>query len=75
MSATWRTFAPSHSTCNDLALLAVAEAGVAVANAVPTVRAHADVVTERSNGEGVGELLTGPLVTGERPLRPSVGGW
>ncbi len=49
---------------NDLSLLEAAEIGVAVANAVPSVRHRADVVLEHANGQGVVELLRGPLVRG-----------
>jgi hydroxymethylpyrimidine pyrophosphatase-like HAD family hydrolase len=38
---------------NDIVLLDVAGAGVAVANAIDSVKEQADVVLERSNGEGV----------------------
>ncbi|WP_370599211.1 HAD hydrolase family protein [Mycolicibacterium sp. yt] len=48
---------------NDLALFAVAEIGVAVANAIPSVQRHADLVLEKSNGAGVVELLTGPILS------------
>ncbi len=46
---------------NDLALLAVAEVGAAVANAVDSVRARADVVLRSADGEGVRELLAEPF--------------
>lgn len=41
---------------NDHALLSIAEYGVAVANALPTVKEHADVVTSRDHGDGVAEI-------------------
>jgi hydroxymethylpyrimidine pyrophosphatase-like HAD family hydrolase len=44
---------------NDLQLLEVCELGVAVANAVESVKLHADVVLERANGAGIVELLHG----------------
>jgi hydroxymethylpyrimidine pyrophosphatase-like HAD family hydrolase len=50
---------------NDLQLLDVCELGVAVANAVASVKLHADVVLERANGPGIIELLGGPLVGGQ----------
>jgi hydroxymethylpyrimidine pyrophosphatase-like HAD family hydrolase len=50
---------------NDLQLLETCELGVAVANAVSSVKLHADVVLERANGRGIIELLGGPLVTGQ----------
>lgn len=56
---------------NDLALLEAAEVGVAVANAVPSLRAHADLVLEGTDGAGVAALLSGPIRTGERPVRPA----
>ncbi|HZE16774.1 MAG TPA: HAD family hydrolase, partial [Mycobacterium sp.] len=51
---------------NDLALLAMAGIGVAVADAVPSVREHADLVLEQQDGAGVAELLAGPYVSGAR---------
>ncbi|HEX2705682.1 MAG TPA: HAD hydrolase family protein [Candidatus Lustribacter sp.] len=56
---------------NDLALLAAAEIGVAVANALPSVREHADLVLDRPNGCGVAALLGGPLVAGRQPMQVS----
>ncbi len=56
---------------NDLALLEAAEVGVAVANAVPSLRQHADLVLDEPDGRGVAALLTGPLVTGELLIRPA----
>lgn len=56
---------------NDLALLAAAEVGVAVANAVPSLRQHADLVLDEPDGRGVASLLGGPMVAGELPVRPS----
>lgn len=55
---------------NDLSLLEVAEVGVAVANAVQSVRLRADVVLDTENGKGVAALLTGPLVSGVQRLCP-----
>jgi phosphoglycolate phosphatase (TIGR01487 family) len=55
---------------NDLALLEAAEVGVAVANAVPSLRQHADLVLDEPDGRGVASLLTGPLISGELPIRP-----
>lgn len=49
---------------NDLALLDAAEIGVAVANAVPSVKHHADLVLADENGAGVQGLLAGPVVGG-----------
>jgi hypothetical protein len=42
---------------NDHSLLAIAECGVAVANAVPSLKDRADVVTKWARGEGVVELI------------------
>jgi HAD superfamily hydrolase (TIGR01484 family) len=42
---------------NDHSLLSVGECGVAVANAVPSLRDRADIVTKASRGEGVVELI------------------
>jgi hydroxymethylpyrimidine pyrophosphatase-like HAD family hydrolase len=42
---------------NDHSLLAVGECGVAVANAVPSLRDRADIVTKAARGEGVIELI------------------
>lgn len=55
---------------NDLSLLEAAEVGVAVGNAVGSVRQHADLVLEAADGEGVAELLRGPYVSGVRRLCP-----
>jgi HAD superfamily hydrolase (TIGR01484 family) len=43
---------------NDHALLASCECAVAVANAVPTLRQRADLVTTGDHGDGVRELIT-----------------
>lgn len=53
---------------NDLSLLHAAEIGVAVANALPSVKAAADLVTDAPNGDGVAALLRGPITRGLRPL-------
>ncbi|MFN8193395.1 MAG: HAD hydrolase family protein [Nocardioidaceae bacterium] len=53
---------------NDLSLLEAAEIGVAVANAVPSLRSRADVVLEQPDGAGIVELLQGPLVRGGQRL-------
>src|SRR5580658_119496 len=42
---------------NDHSFLAASECGVAVANAVPALRARADIVTRASRGDGVIELI------------------
>jgi hydroxymethylpyrimidine pyrophosphatase-like HAD family hydrolase len=46
---------------NDHALLALCECGVAVANALPTLKAAADFVTREQRGAGVVELINGLL--------------
>ncbi len=51
---------------NDHALLRACELGVAVANAVPILQRHADVVLSSSGGAGVAEFLAGPLLRGEQ---------
>ncbi len=55
---------------NDLSLLQVAEIGVAVGNAVPAVREHADLVLDQPAGAGVAELLRGGLLTGSTHIYP-----
>ncbi len=55
---------------NDLPLLHAAEVGVAVAGAVPSVVAQADLQLRSPNGAGVAELLTGQLLTGQQRLCP-----
>jgi hydroxymethylpyrimidine pyrophosphatase-like HAD family hydrolase len=55
---------------NDFALLQAAEVGVAVANAVPSLAEHADLVLDRPDGEGIAALLAGPLLTGHQRLCP-----
>ena len=55
---------------NDLSLFGTAQIGAAVANAVPSVREHADLVLDKEDGAGVAELLTGPHVSGVRRWCP-----
>jgi hydroxymethylpyrimidine pyrophosphatase-like HAD family hydrolase len=55
---------------NDLALLHAAEVGAAVANAVPSLSAHADLQLRSRDGAGVAELLAGPLLAGRQRLCP-----
>ena len=55
---------------NDLTLLRIAELGVAVANAVPSLAEHADLLLEGPNGVGVASLLTGPILAGREPTWP-----
>ncbi len=54
---------------NDLSLLEVAEIGVAVANAVPSVKDHADLVLDEPDGLGVLGLLSGPILAGTERLQ------
>jgi hydroxymethylpyrimidine pyrophosphatase-like HAD family hydrolase len=55
---------------NDLALLHAAEVGVAVAGALPSVAAQADLQLRSRDGAGVAELRTGQLLSGQRRLCP-----
>ena len=66
----WLGLSP-HSTVgvgdgeNDHSLLDTCELGVAVANAVESLKAYADLVLERPGGEGVAALLSSELLTGK----------
>ncbi len=53
---------------NDHTFLDVCEVGVAVGNAVPSLKAHADIVLDAADGEAVTELLNGPIGTGSQPV-------
>jgi hydroxymethylpyrimidine pyrophosphatase-like HAD family hydrolase len=55
---------------NDHSLLDACEVGVAVANAVDALRAHADMSMSLPDGQGVADLLLGPLVAGRVHLYP-----
>jgi hydroxymethylpyrimidine pyrophosphatase-like HAD family hydrolase len=55
---------------NDLSLLEQCELGIAVGDAVPSLKAHADVVLGERNGHGVERLLRGPLLRGELLVEP-----
>lgn len=55
---------------NDHSLLDACEVGVAVANAVDALRAHADMTLALPDGQGVTDLLLGPLVAGRAHLYP-----
>jgi hydroxymethylpyrimidine pyrophosphatase-like HAD family hydrolase len=55
---------------NDHHLLDVCELGIAVANAVDSLKEHADLVLEESDGAGVAQVLDGPLVAGDDSLPP-----
>ncbi len=54
---------------NDIALLDACELGVAVGNAVPSLKLHADLVLAEPDGSGVAALLAGSLARGEPPIR------
>lgn len=55
---------------NDHSLMEHCELGVAVANAVPSLQAHADIVLHDPNGWGVADFLRGPLLTGQIKVQP-----
>lgn len=55
---------------NDHSLLRGCELGVAVANAVDSLKRHADLVLEKPGSAGVAEFLRGPVLSGEAPLEP-----
>ena len=55
---------------NDHSLLDACEVGVAVANAVDAIRAHADMTLALPDGQGVADLLLGPLLAGRAHLHP-----
>ena len=54
---------------NDLALLEACGFAAAVANALPSVKGRADLVTEGERGAGVVELI-GRMIDGTLPVRP-----
>lgn len=56
---------------NDHSLLHAAEMGVAVADAVPSLKEQADLVLERSNGEGARELLGGGVLADRVVIHPA----
>ena len=55
---------------NDHSLLAAAEVGVAVSNAVPALKATADIVLTEADGLGIASLLQGPVLAGQRRVHP-----
>ncbi len=55
---------------NDIALLEACELGVAVGDAVNSLKARADVVLSEPNGQGILSLLRGPLLRGEVRVEP-----
>ena len=54
---------------NDQSLLSSCELGVAVANAVPSLRRVADIITDAPDARGVVELLDGPFMSGAAHTR------
>jgi HAD superfamily hydrolase (TIGR01484 family) len=57
---------------NDHALLAECELGVAVANALPTLKERADWVTERARGAGVEQLIARMIESDLSELAPKL---
>lgn len=55
---------------NDHSLLRGCELGVAVADAVDSLKRHADLVLDKPGSAGVAEFLRGPLLSGEAPMEP-----
>lgn len=58
---------------NDHALLAACELGVAVANALPSLRERADLTTTRDHGAGVAELCDRLIANDLRDLTSTLG--
>jgi hydroxymethylpyrimidine pyrophosphatase-like HAD family hydrolase len=55
---------------NDHSLLAAAELGVAVGNAIGALKAEADVVMADADGRGVASFLRGPVFAGHERVHP-----
>jgi hydroxymethylpyrimidine pyrophosphatase-like HAD family hydrolase len=55
---------------NDHSLLETCEIGVAVANAVPSLQAHADIVLRDAQGAGVRSLLRGAIMSSGVRVQP-----
>ncbi len=55
---------------NDHAFLDICGCSVAVANALPSLKKHVDIVTEQSHGAGVAEVIDRWLATGLRDIEP-----
>ena len=55
---------------NDHSLVAVAELGVAVGNAVASLKADADIVLDLPDGDGVASFLRGPVIAGRERVHP-----
>jgi HAD superfamily hydrolase (TIGR01484 family) len=57
---------------NDHAFLAACECSVAVANAIPSLKGHADLVTSGDHGRGVAELIDRMLASDLVEIEPAV---
>ncbi len=55
---------------NDHTLLHACELGIAVANAVPALAEHADLVLAEPDGQGIGKFLSGPILQGTEIFHP-----
>jgi hypothetical protein len=55
---------------NDHALLDTCELGIAVANSVPALAEHADLVLAEPDGQGISAFLAGPIVRGTEVFHP-----
>ncbi|MGH4007158.1 MAG: HAD hydrolase family protein [Pseudonocardiaceae bacterium] len=55
---------------NDHALLHTCELGIAVANAVPALAEHADLVLAEPDGHGITKFLAGPIMRGNEVFHP-----
>lgn len=55
---------------NDHALLEACEVGVAVANAIDSLKTRADVILSEPNGKGVARFLRGAILRGEIRVEP-----
>lgn len=56
---------------NDIAMLLACEIGVAVGNAVDSLRRQADIVLDEPDGAGIAEYLMGPVLAGEFDVQPA----
>lgn len=55
---------------NDHSLLAAVELGIAVSNAVASLKADADIVLDQPDGCGVASFLRGPVISGRERVHP-----
>jgi hydroxymethylpyrimidine pyrophosphatase-like HAD family hydrolase len=55
---------------NDHSLLSCCEVGVAVGNAIDSLKAQADIVLTQTAGEGVASFLRGPVLRGDIRVQP-----